>query len=73
MVEGHTVGRFFTCWPERRPARAGEASKPTSHAQIGRFFNDSWGGGWPHSDEEGKFEEGTQRGKGEARYLKKSV
>ena len=49
-VEGHTVGRFFTWWPERRPAGVGEASKPTSHAQIGRFFNVSWGGDWPHSE-----------------------
>ena len=49
MVEGHTVGRIFTCWPERRPASAGVASKPASHGQIRRFFNGMEGAGWPHS------------------------
>ena len=33
-----------------QPAAAGVASKPASHAQIGPFFNVSWGGDWPQSD-----------------------
>ena len=48
-VEGHTVGRVFTCWPERRPASAGVAQKTPSHAEIRRHFNRMEGGGWPHS------------------------
>ena len=48
-VEGHSVGRFLTWWPERRPASGGDASKPTSHREIRRFFNGMEGGSWPHS------------------------
>ena len=49
LVEGHSGGRFLTWRPERRPASGGDASKPTSHGEIGLFFNVSWGGDWPHS------------------------
>ena len=48
-VDGHTIGRFLTCWPERRPASGGVASKAAPHAEIRRFFNGMEGAGWPHS------------------------
>ena len=50
MVEGHSVGRFLHACPSAaQPALEALSSKTASHAQIGCFFYDSWGGDWPHS------------------------